>query len=191
MPAFFLAYLLMAAAAAAAASSFFVSVSVRNRLVTLVAQAFNIVCNPLATLAEEVRSFAGTVRDAVPDTAFADGVVKRLLFAINFLILVAVDVALAGERMAALFGIEAAHPPFDVSWATGFGWVVAGGLFASVSLDLRHEVVGHPFDRLEAAWIRRLRLLSDCFFVFVLASALVFYIAGALLVAGPPRCSWW
>lgn len=184
MPAFFLAYVLMAATAAAVASSFFVSVSVRNRLVTLVAQAFNIICNPLATAAAHARSFSETVRDAVPETAFADGVVKRLLFAITFLILIAVDVALAGERMAALFGIEAAHPPFDVSWATGFGWVVAGGLFASVSLDLRHEVVGHPFDRLDEVWNKRLRILSDCFFVVVLISALVFYVAGALLVAG-------
>ena len=114
----------------------------------------------------------------------ADGVVKRLLFAFTFLILIAVDVALAGERMAALFGIDAAHPPFDVSWATGFGWVVAGGLFASVSLDLRHEVVGHPFDRLDEVSIKRLRILSDSFFVVVLISALVFYVAGSLLVAG-------
>lgn len=184
MPAFFLAYVLMAVTAAAVASSFFVSVSVRNRLVTLVAQAFNIVCNPLATAAAHARSFSETVRGAVPETAFADGVVKRLLFAITFLILIAVDVALAGERMAALFGIEAAHPPFDVSWATGFGWVVAGGLFASVSLDLRHEVVGHPFDRLADVWVKRLRHLSDCLFVVVLISALVFYVAGSLLVAG-------
>lgn len=184
MPAFFLAYVLMAATAAAVASSFFVSVSVRNRLVTLVAQAFNIACNPLATAAAHARAFSETVRHAVPETAFACGVVKRLLFAITFLILIAVDVALAGERMAALFGIEAAHPPFDVSWATGFGWVVAGGLFASVSLDLRHEVVGHPFDRLDEVSIKRLRILSDCFFVVVLISALVFYVAGSLLVAG-------
>ncbi|MGE3075136.1 MAG: hypothetical protein AB7N24_15385 [Dehalococcoidia bacterium] len=184
MPGFFLAYLFMAAVALLAASSFFVSVSVRNRLVTLVAQAFNIICNPLATGAEATRAFSATVRDAVPETAFADGVIKRILFAVTFVILLAVDVALAGERMAALFGMEAAHPPFDVSWATGFGWVVAGGFFASVSLDLRHEVVGHPFDRLAAVWIRRLRIVSDCFFVVVLSSALVFYVAGSLLVAG-------
>ncbi len=184
MPGFFLTYLFMAAVALAAASSFFVSVSVRNRSVTLVAQAFNIVCNPLATGAEGARSFSQTVRDAVPETAFAEGVVKRLWFAVTCLILIAVDVALAGERMAALFGMQAAHAPFDVSWATGFGWVVAGGLFASVSLDLRHEVVGHPFDRLTAVWIKRLRILSDCFFVVVLVSALVFYVAGSLLVAG-------
>jgi hypothetical protein len=184
MPGFFLTYLFMAAVALVAASSFFVSVSVRNRLVTLVAQAFNIICNPLATGAEGARSFSQTVRDAVPETAFAEGVVKRLWFAVTCLILIAVDVALAGERMAALFGMEAAHAPFDVSWATGFGWVVAGGLFASVSLDLRHEVVGHPFDRLAVVWIKRLRILSDCFFVVVLVSALVFYVAGSLLVAG-------
>ncbi|MFN0146545.1 MAG: hypothetical protein ACKVT1_08550 [Dehalococcoidia bacterium] len=184
IPAFFVTYLLMAGFAVGLVSSFFVAVSVRNRLVTMVAQLFNVVCNPLATAAAQTRSFVQSVRSAVPDTAFADGTVKRLLFLVTFLILAAVDVALAGERMAALFGIDAAEPPFDVSWATGFGWVIVGGLFASVSLDLRHEVIGHPFDRLAARWHRPLRVFSDTGFVVVLVSGLVFYVTGSLLAAG-------
>ncbi len=184
IPTFFVTYLLLAGLVLGLISSFFVAVSVRNRLVSACASLFNVICNPLATAAAETRSFAATIRDAVPETAFAPGVVHRVLFLATFLLLAAVDVALSGERMAAFFGTAESALPVDVSWASGIGWVVSAGLFFAVSLCLRHEVVGHPFDQLDAGARKLLRLISDVFVVTVLVSAAVFYVAGSLLVAG-------
>ncbi len=184
MAAFALSYLFIAGLAVGAMASFFVATAVRNRLVRMVAEGTNVLANPLATAAAGIRSFSESIRGAVPDTAFADGTVRRLVFAITFFILLAVDIALASPRLSAIFGVEAERLPFDLSWATACGWVITGGLFASISLELRQEDVGHPFDRLSVRWLRPLRILSDCFFVAVLVSGIVFYVLGAMLVAG-------
>lgn len=182
--AFAITYFMLGGAVVLATLAFFVATSIRNRTDEIIAQLANIPANALATFAAHIRAFGTSLEEAVPDTAFGEGAVKRFYFAVTAIILVVADAILADARLTALLGLEPHDPPFNVSWTAALSWVLSGALFAAVSLDLRHEVVGHPFDSLDQRWHRPLRILSDVCFCVVVVSGVVFYALGALLTAG-------
>lgn len=181
---FVVAYLTAIAIVVTVLGSFFTVVSTRNRAVTLVAQLFNIVANPLATLAAHIRSAGALTFSAIPETAFAPGVVRRLLYAITFITLVVVDFALSAGRLAVAFGIEGEQLPIDVGWTAAAGWIAVSGFFAAMSIELRGEDPGHPWDRLTERSRRLFRWVSDVLFVVVAISGVVFYAWGSLAAAG-------
>ncbi|MEZ4494249.1 MAG: hypothetical protein R3C29_13165 [Dehalococcoidia bacterium] len=182
--AFVLAYLTALGVVVAIFGSFFTVVSTRNRAVILVAQLFNIVANPLTTLTARMRAAAAMATEAVPETAFAPGVVRRILYGVTFLVLVVVDFALSAGRLAVAFGIEGEQLPVDVGWTAAIGWVAVAGFFAAMSIELRGVEPGHPWDELTDGSRRLLRWVSDLLIVVVALSGLVFYAWGSLAAAG-------
>ncbi|MCA9852237.1 MAG: hypothetical protein KC482_01330 [Dehalococcoidia bacterium] len=182
--AFVLAYLTALAIVVAILGSFFTVVSTRNRAVILVAQLFNIVANPLTTLTARIRAAAAMATEVVPDTAFAPGVVRRMLYGVTFLVLVLVDFALSAGRLSVAFGIDGEQLPVDVGWTAAMGWVAVAGFFAAMSIELRGIEPGHPWDELTDGARRLLRRVSDLMVVVVALSGLVFYLWGSLAAAG-------
>lgn len=182
--AFVLAYLVSVAVVVAVVGSFFTVVSVRNRLVTAIGQLFSMVANPLATLAEHIRSWSSAAIAIIPETAFAPGIVRRLLYGFTFIVLAAVDFSLSAGRLAVAFGVEGEQLPIDIGWVGALGWIAVCGFFAAMSLDLRAAEVAHPWDALTARARLLCRWLSDTMLVLVALSGVVFYAWGSLTVAG-------
>lgn len=181
---FVIVYLAVLVIVLGSVALFLTAISLRNRVILAIAAVLNIIANPLASLANGVRSLSVVAAGAVPETAFAPGVVRRILYLVSFLILAGADWGLAAGRLQVAFGIDAGAPPFDISWMTALAWVVSAGFFGVVSLELRMDPVSHPWDQLDARMRPLVRRGSDILLAVTTLSAVMFYAFGALAVIG-------
>lgn len=181
---FVLTYLTVIAFIVGGMCAFFTTIAVRNRLVTAIAAFWNIAANPLATVTNYIKTCSAATFAAIPETAFANGVVHRIVYLVSLAVLGAADFALAEGRLGPAFGVDSAALPFDITWTTALAWVGTSGFFAAMSLELRMEPVSHPWDQLAESRHVLCRRISDTLLGATLVSAVGFYVFGALAVTG-------
>ncbi|MCC6269217.1 MAG: hypothetical protein IT300_16745 [Dehalococcoidia bacterium] len=181
---FIIAYILTIGAAIATVASFMAVVHVRNRVITAMGESASIIANPLATAALHLRGWGAATILAIPGSAFAPGILRRLLYLATLILITLAELAISSERLAALYGLKPLELPIDVTWASAIAWLVASGFFASMSIELRHQEIGHPWDDLTSGARYILRWVSDVMLVLVALSGLVFWFWGALAAAG-------
>lgn len=181
---FIIAYILTIGAAIAAVASFMAVVHVRNRVITAMGESASIIANPLATGALHLRGWGAATILAIPGSAFAPGILRRLLYLATLVLITLADLTITSERLAALYGLKPLDLPIDVTWASAMAWVLTSGFFAAVFFELCGEVHAHPWDELTSRIQTMLRWLSAALFVLVALSGLVFWFWGALAAAG-------
>lgn len=181
---FLVAYITAVTTVLFLAGSLLFVVNARNVAVNVIGKAANIVANPAATGAHHLRSGASVILESLPETAFAKGVVVRVVHGVTFLVLLGADIALAAGRLAVAFGVDEQELPVDLSLLTATAWCASAGFYCSVSWALREEPVGHPWDRIGERYRRIIRRLSDSFILLTAISAIAFYLYGAFAVAG-------
>ena len=181
---FIIAYILTIGAAIATVASFMAVVHVRNRIVIAIVASANCIAVPLATGAFHLRSWGGAAVMAIPTTSFAPGVARRVVYLVTLSLIALSDLTITSERLAALYGLKPLDLPIDVTWASALSWILCSGFYAAMSLELRGEVLGHPWDELRPRAHTILRWLSDVMFVLTALSGLVFWLWGALAASG-------
>lgn len=181
---FIITYIMTIFGVVAAVAAFMAVVHVRNRLVIFQANVANTIANPLATLSAELRGWAGAAAVVIPESAFAPGVLRRLIYLVTFALLTLADLTVTSERLSALYGLKPLDLPIDLTWASAIAWVITSGFFAAAFFELGGEDPGHPWNELRPRIRTLVRWLSAAGFVLVAVSAVLLWFWGALAAAG-------
>jgi len=181
---FIIAYILTIGAVIAAVASFMAVVHVRNRIIVAMGELAGVIANPLATAALHLRGWGAAAILAIPGSAFAPQILRRLLYLTTLVLIMLADLTITSERLAALYGLKPLDLPIDVTWASAMAWVLSSGFFAAAFFELGGEVHAHPWDELTSRNQTILRWLSAAMFILVALSGLVFWFWGALAAAG-------